>query len=268
MPIAIAARRDYVEGIVPLSFWLACKWARAGLPLAETLSSKTPIYRLTSLYDGLHHPAKPEAGWRDERWEALLAEWELLYSRHPEDPGSAAIEQAGLERLRPLLEARLEQDVLEWLKVEDRPYGFFSYNASPQEAAEHAISLHLFNVFAPDSPFAAPQARAAELARLLKDAESRHPGLLKVTCGSWLNSFQPFLDLFPPEWPASATPRPLVHSQGWWGQFIDRKGAYQRKNGDHLRRTGAFPYQSLGCTCALMALKRHLQDRFGIEGGT
>ena len=265
MPITLEARRDYVEGVVPLSFWLARKLSREGLPLHEALSAKTPLYRLTSLYDGHHHPANPDAGWRDERWEELLTEWDTLYARHRDDPGSEAIERAGLERLRPLLEARLEQDVREWPKPEDRPFGFFSYNASPKEVTERQISLHLANVFAPESPFAALQVRASELARLLDDAEAKYPGLQKVYCGSWLNSFQPFLDFFPPAWSASAQPRILVYSQGWWGQFTDRKGAYQKKNGEHLRRTGAFPFVSLGCTCSVPAIKGHLHAHFGIE---
>ena len=125
------------------------------------------------------------------------------------------------------------------------------------------LGLHLGNPFAPESPFADPRARAEELWRLVGDVCRDRPEITEIGTGTWLNSFQPFLDFFPPEWAASATPfSRLVPGMGWWGQFLDRRGGFHRKNGEHVRRTGKFPYPVMDCHCRIDRLKEHLRSKF------
>lgn len=264
MPLTLEARRDFIEGFVPLSLHYAWRRQRDGTPLEEALTVRINLYRLTSLFDGKNHPARPKPGWRDSRWEEELRALEAIHDRWADEGGSERFERDGYDRLRPLLEARVEQDVGAWPRPEDRPYGFFTYDLHRPEDCPPRIALHLANPSVPTSPFADPRARAEELSRLVADARRLEPALQWVTCGSWLNSFAPFQDFFPPEWTAESTEGKLVgYHYGWWGQFIDRRGGYHRRNGDHLRQTGRFPYPHRNSRCRIEALAQHLAAEFG-----
>lgn len=261
MPITVEARRDFVQGIVPLSFWMADTLARGGEAFASALTNKTPVYRLTTLYDGKRHPS--DGTFSDPKWNALVAEFEAIRARGAGD----AYEKACTERCWPLLEGRIASDAAEWPELKDWPFGFWRYDLLVQDPAGATAELHLANPFAPESPFKDVPARARELARLLADATARCPDLKQVRCGSWLNSFAPFLAFFPEAYAKSAQARPLVYSKGWWGQFIDRAGNFHRRNGEQLRATGRFPFESLTCACGTADLKKHLKEKFGLENG-
>lgn len=261
MPITVEARRDFVQGIVPLSFWMADRLARGGEAYAPALTDKTPVYRLTTLYDGKRHPS--DGKFSDSEWNALVAEFGAIRSRG----AGEACEKACTEKCWPLLEGRIAADAAEWPALKDWPFGFWRYDLLAQDPAGATAELHLANPFAPESPFKDVPARARELARLLADACARCPDLVQVRCGSWLNSFAPFLAFFPEAYAQSAQPRPLVYSKGWWGQFIDRAGSFHRRNGERLRATGRFPFASLTCACGVEDLKKHLKARFGLDCG-
>jgi hypothetical protein len=252
------ARRDFVVGVVALSLWLARRLWREGMDLAEALTARTNLYRLTCLWDGRNHPARPVEGWRDARWDGLLGQMQSLFERHAGSDDTTALEQEGLEMLWPVLEPRLAADSPVSPTPRTRPFGFFTYDYS---SAERSVTLHLANACPPRSPFAEPSARAAELGRLLDEAASRDPAPLRVICSSWLNSFPPFQTFFPPAWTSSASPpSPLAYHYGWWGQFIDRTGGFHRRNGAHLRQTGQFPYPCVRCTCSVSELRAHLVE--------
>lgn len=253
------ARRDFVEGVVPLSLWLARRLWREGMDLGEALTARTNIYRLTSLWDGRNHPARPAEGWRDPRWEELLGQLRLLFERHAGSEDTTVLEQQGLQLLWPVLEARLTTDSAGGPTARARPFGFFTYDYSP---AERSVTLHLANPCPPRSPFAEPAARVAELGCLLDEAMARDPSPLRVLCSSWLNAFPPFQAFFPPVWASSASPpTPLGYHYGWWGQFINRTGGFHRPNGAHLRETGQFRYPCVRCTCSVDELREHLVAR-------
>jgi hypothetical protein len=257
------ARRDFVVGVVPLSLWLARRLWREGMDLAETLTARTNLYRLTCLWDGRNHPARPVDGWRDPRWDELLGQMRALFEGHAGSDETTALEREGLALLWPVLEPRLEVDSRVSPTPRPRPFGFFTYDYS---AEQRSVTLHLANPCPPRSPFAEPAARAAELGRLLDEATARDPAPLRVRCGSWLNSFPPFHAFFPPTWAASASePTPLAYHYGWWGQFIDRTGGFHRRNGAHLRQTGQFPYPCVNCACSVSELSAHLAQQFAVH---
>jgi len=273
MPITLDTRRGLIEQYVPLGLHVVWRLVRNGLPFEEALSYKADIYCYTVLYDGKVLPDHPPQGWRCEPWEQASAALEAIFNRRAGDADSSAFEREGYEILRPLLEPAFQRDVDRWPRVEDRPYGFFTYNITDRWIPGRTmIGLHLGNPFAPAGPLADLPARARELRRLVDDAAQawaqehpERPAVEFIGTGSWLNDVPPFTSLFPPEWSASARPFPrLVPGKGWWGQFIDRRGGYHRRNGDHLRRTGRFPHPVLNCTCSLDALRWHLAERFGV----
>lgn len=254
MPITLEIQRELIEGLVPLSLHVAWRRSREGVPFAEVLKAHVNLYRLTALYDGKVMPYNAPSGWRDDAWETLLHHVRVIYERHAAAPTSEAFEREGYALLWPVLEPALARAVAQWPRLEDRPYGFFSYNLKDlPQASGRAIELHLENPFAPVSPFADPEARRCELRRLLADVTAAHPEVTHVTTGTWLNSLKPFLALFPPEWAASATlsTAPFLAGNHWWGQFYDRRGGFNRKNAEHLRVTGEFPYPPMDCQCRI-----------------
>ncbi len=255
--VTYAACAEYVAEATKVSLWLA-DWLerRDGLGFDETMSCRTDVYRLTVLWDGKNHPAKPIADWREARWDALLAELGSMRVKHGDDV--AAFEAEGLALLWPIVEPRIEARVRTSSKAADRPFGFFSYDLSDQPDAE-TITIHMDNPFAPDSPFRDMAARGRELRAVLDDAEATHPTMRKLWTGTWMNSYRRFLELFPAAWRDSASdPTPLDCWANWWGQMTSRTGGFHWKNGQYLRDTGRFPYACVKCSCGIAELREHL----------
>lgn len=267
MPITIADRRNYVEGMAPLYLHVIWRLLHEGAPFETALNTRTDIYRLTILFDGKTIPYHKAPGWRDAQWEALLEQLRACYERHMADATSDAFEREAYEIFRPMLEPAFERSVEQWPKPEDRPYGFFACNlAELVDPPSQAIEIHLFNPFSPASPFADPRERMRELRRLINDMQREHPEVTQIATGTWLNAFPPFLAFFPPEWAESAT---LVTvdfpGAGLWGQFYDRRGRFHRENGEYLRRTGTFRYQPMHCRCRIETLQVYLDEALNIQ---
>lgn len=263
MSITLEARKDFVENICRLSLRLAARERTEGADFAVTLTGRTPLYRLTTLWDGRRHPARPPGGWRDEQWDAIAAG---LAST----PGHEELVTTGLDFLWPLLEPRLARDVAEWPYLPSgvgcdrdiRIHGFFLFERAQVESDTTEMELHMGNTFAPKSPFDEPEARLRDLHSLLEDARERNPRLETIVCGSWLNSFRPFQRFFPPEWmEGPSSPAPLDYSYGVWGQMVSRDGSFHRRNGERFDSTGRLPYPSLTCRCRIDALRDFLAAR-------
>jgi hypothetical protein len=277
MPLTLECRTEYVRNIVKLSLWLASGYSLEGVSFKERVSAGTPIYRLTTLWNGVNHPAHPPPGWRDPCWDALLEQVQAFFSHTRRDQETASLEEEGLERLWPFLAPRIQQDLEAWPWIpsvygtapvpNDHIYGFFLYEIPAQPRGAHRLDLHMGNCYAPDSPLKDLQARAHELGRLLGEARALAPSLRAVRCSSWLNSFPPFQTLFPPEWRENGVPlSPFTYTYGVWGQMISRSGAYHRQNGRYLREHARFPYPALRCECTIESLLRHLCDKSEFAG--
>lgn len=259
-------RIEFVLNIVPLSLWYAQHRTDGSDDPAvfhRILTAQTPIYRLTELWDGRHHPAS--GTWRDERWETIVRELYNLLRTRP-----AALEAAGTELLAPLVLARIDTDLRAWPWT---PCGYCPYplptanvfgvfvweKVKSASSAEEFISFHVGNAKVPYSPFEDMQQLRSELAALVADVMSRHPEVKNIGCNSWLNSFPRFLSLFPPEWPQRENvPENVSYGYNWWGQFVSRTGGFHFRNAELLRTTGDFPFPACDGCCTLAALHRHL----------
>lgn len=263
MPITLDDRRDFVDGMVPLYLHVAWRLLREDRPFADVFNIHTDIYRLTILFDGQTIPYHNKPGWRDAAWDSLLVELRRIHQQLADEPDSTAFERAGYALLLPVLEPAFPRAVAQWPMPADRPYGFFACNlAEMTEPEAQGIEIHLFNPFAPVSPFADPTARLRELRRLVDDMCAAHPEVTDIATGTWLNAFPPFLALFPPEWAASATEvRVAFPGAGLWGQFYDHRGRFHRGNAAHYRETGTFRYLPMHCRCRLDTLRAFLGTR-------
>ncbi|MBN1672326.1 MAG: hypothetical protein JXR37_14900 [Kiritimatiellae bacterium] len=266
MPILAQDRREYVREVTELSLWLAQRNAAPGIPFETTFTNISPVYRLTVLWDGAHHPAE---GHDDRRWTRILRE--LNTAREGVDLNdSAAFEEEGLHILWPYLEPRIEKDVAAWPWIPStygtKPtgtgeYGFFLYEIKQGQSGEPVVDLHMGNALAPDSPFRDLDARVGELVRLLDDAQRRAPSAVRLESTTWLNGHGTFLGLFPAEWARSPQPEPLGYAYNWWGQFVNRRGGFHQRNGARLRESGRFPYPCTRCECRIESLRRYLCEK-------
>jgi len=250
-------RRHYVAEAVKLKLWYV-KWLlHIGVNFEEAVQRHVDIYRMTSLYDGNkgHHPTR---GWSDPLWRELRSRLKSIYDKYPGHPGlksTSKLEEEGLAVLWPYLEKRIQMGAK--IVPRKRPYGCFGY-----EYQGDYLHLHFSNAVAPESPFHDMASLAESLYKLLIDSQERRPEILKVNMTSWLNTFLPFLTLFPPTWSNSAKPLGPDYGHGTWGQFINRRGDFHSRNAAFLRKTGQFPYVYSYCECSINELKDYLEKNY------
>lgn len=240
---------SYVRHFVRLSLWYTHHLVSTDTTsLTEALNQRVNIYRLTDLYDGVHHPAQ---GDHDARWAWFVAELGRLYDRHRARP--EAFEARGLEWLWPRLRARLGRASASASSARGaRPFECWWFDHHGE---------HIANAYRPRSPLGEMWAPFGEsLRRLLRHVREAHPHVSTVGCASWLNDVPRFAQLFPPAWSREATViEPIDYTMGHWGQFTDRRGDFHFTNGRRLRETGRLPFRCLRCRCAMDELEEHLE---------
>ena len=270
MGITIEHRTDYVRNITKLSLWYGFKNCRDSTSFIDFVTCKTPVFRLTGLWDGKNFPLSVAAADRIEYWYALLGRIYTVFTQEKNLADSTGSERQGLDILWPVMEPGIKRDVEKWpwipscygvSEFETGSFGFFLYEFADSFADEKRIELHMGNIFAPDAPMIHLDDRANELADLIRDARERAPDVKYIFSESWFNSHPKFMTLFPDEWQTNPLQSSLAYSYNWWGQFVSREGKYHVGNGERFRETGEFPYLSMTCQCSLDSLLDHLQKK-------
>ena len=271
MAITEQDRLDFVGGVARLSLWHLASQDPTPERWYPLLTGKSPLFRLSVFWDGHGSPPVDTPDSAPPGWAAVASDVATLHQSYKPDSDTLTFEEAGLLLVWPLLEPRISEDVERWPWLpsclgseppEAGIFGFFLYEFDPGDP-NHVI-LHMGNSLAPESPFAEPPARALELLALLDDTLARNPSSERISSTSWLNCFEPFQRFFPPEWVHSAVASPPGYTYDWWGQFVSRRGAFHRANGDHLRRTGQFPYPSVTCSAPIASVRDHLITSFDL----
>ncbi len=263
MALSVENRTDFVRNIVKLSLWLVRKYQADGVEFERAVNRGTPIYRLTSLWDGVHHPANPIKGWNDKKWDALL---KILKEESEVLTDNSSFERKGLETLWPWLEKRIEKDVNDWPWIPsafgtkiigERVSGMFLYEITE----DGKLDLHMGNIYTPESPFKDMTRMAVDLRDLVENVIKKNSDIKSVVCESWMNSFEPFLTLFPIEWCKKSEATDMFnYTYDIWGQMVNRYGGFHKKNGEYLRIHGNFPYLSKKCECRIDSLLNHLKN--------
>lgn len=265
-------RRDLVFGLTRLSLWYIYYQTRQGELFDEILNCRTPVYRLTTLWDGVHHPAKP--GFPAEKkseWEQLTDSLLQFYLQVNHD--AKCFEKTGFDLLRPYIEGRIEKDIADWPWIPcgyvpyklptEQVFGIFAYEL--KSSHNESLSFHIANSCLPKSPFADMKARARELLRMIRDIRTRIPAATSIGCNSWLNSFPPFLQLFPSSYPQDDTTIGTIsYGFNWWGQFMSRDGSLHKRHEKQMRCTGRFPFLSRNGRCSINMLEEWLTDSLTI----
>jgi len=122
------------------------------------------------------------------------------------------------------------------------------------------VSIHIANACMPNSPFGNPHDRISELKTMVSRLRNSVPKLRNIQCNSWLNSFPPFLKLFPANWPRSQNVSAVGAGCNWWGQFMARDGTFHRRHGEFLRSHMRFPWPAIDGICTINELEAHLHE--------
>lgn len=286
--------RRFAAGMVRLGAWYVRHLVDEGrigpARIADALTRRANLYRLTTLWDGRHDPALGDA---DPRWDALVTELVQVVRSAPFDE----VETRVLALLDPWLANAPDPPP-------DGAFGCFWYRVAGEgigdgpgalgrllnprklwekvrrlagaPAPPRHAELHFFNAVAPRSPFDEPLQLARALAALVADCQRRHPAVQRLWCSSWLNNRAQFLALFPDSWRASAVERSQderdaasfgrarLNTDNWWGQFVRRDGSLNEVLARRFRDSGGvFPFPNLRCSAPIAAVARHLAARIG-----
>lgn len=122
--------------------------------------------------------------------------------------------------------------------------------------------LHFRNGLCPESFLDDPAYFADNILRILDEAEAEY-GYTVITSLTWLNSYEPFLKMFPASWGRNITDRKdgmIFGNLGFLGQMINKRGALNRKNAEYLVQYGKLKYPVFRCHCGIAELRDHLQQ--------
>lgn len=260
-------RTEFVTNMTRLALWyLGNKTKGKANPelFRNILTVETPVYRLTGLWDGIHHPANPSL--HDGQWEKIEKYLYDLLKKSPEK-----FEENAYAMLEPLVLGRIETDLKAWpwtpcgycpYKLpEENVFGAFAFEVAKLSAdSDEIIAIHIGNNKIPESPFKDMENLRKELTALVNYVSEKHPAVKKIGCSSWLNDFSRFLDMFPPEWGSTCSkPNQVAYGYNWWGQFVSRTGGFNFRNAEKMRQTGTFPFNSLSGSCTIESLRKHLE---------
>jgi hypothetical protein len=256
-------REDFALKVVGLALWHAANTSDSPDEFINTVSKRTPIYRLTDFWDAVTVPWSSGFDAEANGWSVISENLKTIY-KNASCPGE--VENEGLKLLRPHLESRVVDDCARfpWLPCGYVPYklpnenvfGIFAYEVPDDEG--DIVDYHIANSLMPDSPFRDMNARKCELMEMITSIKQRTKAI-RLACESWLNAFPPFLKLFPDSYPEkNAAPPALSPGYNWWGQFMSRDGGFNEKNGQVLRSTGKFPFVPCRGECGIDELLEHL----------
>jgi hypothetical protein len=198
-------------------------------------------------------------------WDRLRGALEELLEAH--GPCSDPFQESGMDLLWPhiepgiaertaVLDRRWEQGVVGCIRYE---YPAVKGKADPGDS----VIIHFRNTMRPESPFSHRRLLIESLQEIIARTGQTHPHVSQVQMGSWLNSFPPFLSLFPEAWDASGLMGGPGGHMGWWGQFMDRTGGLHARHARMFKTRGAFPFRARSCRCSIELLEGHLQCILG-----
>jgi hypothetical protein len=236
--------------------WELARRSEDPVSVHESLDRYVDLYRKTRYYDGGLCPT--DEGFVCQDWELVKYEIDSILQKHECDTSSRRFERDCLALLWPLMEPRLERDAQPLRKGPERTHGCWTHTIREQTQ----LSLHIANVYRPESPFDRMDEFAGDLLSLIQEARASNPELDALFCATWMNHLPKFQALFPEDWIASFhDPCEYGNSNGTWGQYIDRRGGFHRKNAKRFRATGRHPLLLGGCKCDLDQAIRYLQDQ-------
>ncbi len=189
-------------------------------------------------------------------WE-LKQELAAQIMSHGDSVHTEELENTCWQLLLPYLARWLEQ-------VPSTTYPFGCWNQNVDDNRPSHLNIHFLNAFQPDPPFTDYRRDViSSLLTMLEHGVKENPQATHIWCDSWLNQFEPFNALFPPAWAESFAPTYYFATYGWWGQYMDHRGAFHNARAEKLRHTGQHPYAAGQAECNLTEAIEHLSALVG-----
>ena len=245
--------RKYVSQVVPLILehvW--CLKMQKKSDCREELMENGWLGRLITLDGRVLDPSR----------EDEITEWppirdylinKLDGCRHKEDVSKMIADCMSV--VLPVLETRFDE------KYQFPKKPFHCWWFTIHEDDDH-LALHLINGYQPDSPFEHLGHFTATMLQAIENALTTYPEIGIVSCGSWLNQFPRFQELWPEG--ASQNQKMLNEAGGFgpgaWGQYMTADGGFNEKNADMLRKRIKHPFALTEVLCPVEEVTSHLRN--------
>lgn len=256
MKASFPEHRRYLHDIVRLKLFFVHLWLERhpDESFRSVIRDRVDIYRKTDANPGLLTPTK--LYFDGPEWTALEGAAEAIYRETTGD--RAAFEERAFEVFRPSIDARAQRDYLDPSPL--HAYQCGSLKHDPGLAGDgQTLCFHIGNAVCPRSIFDDPGYLPRCFALLLDKAEAM--GATRISTGTWLNSNDRWLSLFPPEWTTenrSAEVKDVRWHYGFWGQFISARHTFNAKYGRILRETGEVPFYPRVSWCTIERMRSQI----------
>jgi hypothetical protein len=247
----------YLDGIVRLKLWFLCHWLRhhPQESLSYALRWRIDLFRKTVFWRGQGLPTREDYDVPD--WLSIEEQLRELYAAAPSAEPSA-FEREAFAVVWGAVETNATHDYERSLADRDLKCGSLHYDP-PTAENPGLVHLHISNAVRPRSIFDDRAYLPECFHCLMDDAESEH-GADSLGTGSWLNSYPPWLALFPCEYVDHMGPEEdnVWCGLGHWGQFVNARGTLNEKRARILRETGRLPFPLRYSWCSFAAMRAHL----------
>jgi hypothetical protein len=252
IPSLYAPCEEYVSDVVPLMLehiWQQKQDSTATTP--ELLTASGWICRLITLDKRVLSTTQQNA---IEGWPALRDELVYLIDECPGSKSLPILISDLMLIIMPLLKIRFKKNYT----FPARQFHSWWYTVHNDNTE---LALHLVNAYQPASPFDNVNHFLKTMLNAVEHAIELHPGINKVSCGSWLNGVLKFQQL----WPESFTLNQRVLNKnngfgpGAWGQYMTPNGGFNVSKANILRQTGLHPYPLTEAGSSLEEVLMHLK---------
>ena len=172
-------------------------------------------------------------------------------------------ENKSFEILREILDEHSRKEYVKTSSpvLQDYQSGSLRYEKPNDLKNPDCCFFHIANACQPGSIFDDPAYLPKCFFDLMEKAKAEY-GAEKLCTGTWLNSYDRWLALFPKEWIDNMGPvdTDVKRTLNFWGQFINAKGIFNRKIGETMRKTGKLPFYPRHSWCTFNSLKKHLEE--------
>lgn len=257
----LAEHREYLHDIVRLKLWFLHRFLteHPGEPFRDALRNRVDIYRKTVFNPGLLNPTPEEINFESAGWRALEEALESCFRSAGND--AARFEAEGFALLRDAVDGRAFRDWIDVSFINGYQCGSLRYEYGALE--KDTVDVHIANARRPGSMFEDPEYLPCCFVELMRVTEAKF-NCRRFRVISWLNSMPKWLEYFPQSFRDSrgSANTDIQWHYGFWGQFIDARGLFNKRNAERFRATGTMPYSTRESFCSFTAMRQHLRNHF------
>jgi hypothetical protein len=252
----VEEHRYYLEEIVKVSLFVTATYCNKypESDLYEELDRRTPIYNHTEF--NKYHMFDIEQP-KPKEWFHLKKKLKEIYLKD-RDPDN--FEKVAYKLIKPYIYGRIDFDIkdLHGDYDNDDEESWLRYDV---EAGSKKVELHFENALYPDSFLSDKKFFYRKLKEAAIDLKGK--GVEIVYSGSWLNSYDKFLDLLPPNWRQSrrVVVKDIEFHLGFWGQFLRSNETLNKRAITYLRENGSVMYPEAECQVTIKDLEIFLESK-------